>query len=98
MPINAAGIGKTPSVQPVVFDSTGRFAFPVGLSALWVEWIDLHTGLQQLFNSRPLAGLDCKRNRTVRLHYFAELLPSQSRMFDLEVFDYFAKGVDYDNT
>src|SRR6202022_378524 len=70
----------------------GRFG------AFFVEGIEPHTRLQKLFNSRPLAGLNCKRNCTVGLHYFAELLPPQSRMFDLEVFDHFASGVDYDNT
>jgi hypothetical protein len=62
----------------IVFDPTGGLALPIGLRALGIEWIDLHTGFQQLLYCRSLAGLDRKRNRAIELQLFSELLPTQA--------------------
>jgi hypothetical protein len=62
----------------IFFDPTGGFALPIGLRALGIEWIDLHTGFQQFALLRTLAGLDRKRNRAIGLQLFSELLPTQA--------------------
>jgi hypothetical protein len=57
------GVGETPSIELVVFDTAGGLALSVGLSALGVQWINLHAGFQQLLDARALAGLNRERRR-----------------------------------
>ena len=63
--MDSQGVGKTPSIQSIIFNPTGGFAFAVGLSALGIEWINAHTSFQQLLDRRSPTGLDGKRNRAV---------------------------------
>jgi len=73
--IDTQGVGETPGIELIVFDTAGSLAYPVGLSALGVQWIDVHAGFQQLFHGRTLAGLDREGNRAVGSHPVTELLP-----------------------
>src|SRR4029077_19966869 len=74
--INPQGVGKTPSIQSIVFNPTGSFAFSVGLSALGIERINNKRSFKKWLYCRSLTGLDGKRNRAVRLKFFPKLLPT----------------------
>src|SRR5271170_3654551 len=55
--IDATGIGKTPGIQPVVFDPAGGLALSVGLRAFRVDRINRHPSFQELLDGKPLTGL-----------------------------------------